>query len=145
MARITVETVIERSIEHVWAALEQIESHTDWMADAESITFLTDQRSGVGTTFECLTKVGPISLTDVMEITAWEPQRRMGVRHDGIVTGWGEFTLTALGEHRTLFSWAEDLTFPLWLGGPVGEFFGRFVLRAIWKGNLRRLKAGLEH
>ena len=59
------------------------------MADAESIRFLTEQTRGVGTRFECVTKVGPIRLTDRMEITEWEPGRSMGVRHDGLVTGTG--------------------------------------------------------
>lgn len=144
MARITVATTIERSVADVWADLEQIETHTSWMADAESITFLTEQRIGVGTRFECRTKIGPISLTDVMEITRWEQAQCMGVRHTGIVTGWGEFTLKPIGEHRTEFSWAESLTFPWWLGGRFGEFFGRFVLGAIWRTNLRRLKTRLE-
>ncbi len=144
MARINVDTIIERSIDDVWKDLEDVESHTSWMADAASITFRTEQTQGVGTTFECLTKVGPISLTDVMEITSWEPGRRMGVRHTGIVTGWGEFTLEALSETRTRFRWAEDLTFPLWLGGKIGEWFGKYVLAAIWRGNLKRLKTRLE-
>ena len=32
----------------VWAELERIEDHTEWMADAVAIDFLTDQRRGVG-------------------------------------------------------------------------------------------------
>ena len=52
------------------------------MADAEVIRFLTEQTAGVGTRFECVTKVGPIRLTDEMEITEWEPGRAMGVRHE---------------------------------------------------------------
>src|SRR3546814_19741659 len=77
----------------VWRDLEDLATHSEWMADAVAIRFLTDQRSGVGTTFECDTKVGPIRLTDVMEITEWRPGKAMGVRHTGIVPGTGRFTL----------------------------------------------------
>jgi hypothetical protein len=115
------------------------------MADAESIEFTTDQRRGVGTQFLCKTKVGPIRLTDTMRITRWEPNRAMGVEHIGLVTGSGVFTLTSLSERVTRFEWTETLTFPWWLGGPLGAFVGgKLVLRAIWRGNLKRLAALCE-
>ena len=87
----------------VWTVLEPIESHVDWMADAE-VDPLRDRARprGVGTRFECVTAVGPIRLTDRMEITEWEPGRAMGVRHDGLVTGTGRFSSTPLdGGRRT--------------------------------------------
>ena len=68
----------------------------------------------------------------------------MGVRHEGLVTGEGRFTLTAVGEGRTEFAWAERLRFPWWMGGPVGGAIGAPVLKAIWRRNLRRLKALVE-
>ena len=73
--------------EAVWAAVEDVGSHVEWMADAEAIRFTSASTSGVGTTFECDTKVGPLRLTDLMEITRWEPGKAMGVRHVGLVTG----------------------------------------------------------
>ncbi len=132
--------------DRVWEVLEPIESHVDWMADAESIRFRTDQTRGVGTTFECVTKVGPIRLTDRMEITEWDAGRAMGVRHDGLVTGTGRFTLEPIDSgERTRFTWQEDLTFPWWLGGRVGERVGgQQVMRRIWAGNLERLRRLVE-
>ncbi len=135
---------INRSPTEVWADVRDISSHVDWMADAAAIRFLTDQREGTGTRFECDTKVGPLALTDVMEITSWEDERRMGVRHVGFVEGTGEFLLRDLGDGRTEFRWEEDLIFPWWMAGPVGAFVARPVLRQIWKRNLVRLKARLE-
>jgi hypothetical protein len=44
----------------------------------------------------------------------------------------------------TEFCWEETLTFPWWLGRAAGERFGRPVLKRIWEGNLRRLKARVE-
>jgi hypothetical protein len=144
MPRIEVATTIEASPDEVWAAVEDIGSHVEWMADAEAIRFTTDQTSGVGTRFECDTKIGPLRLTDHMVITAWEPGRSMGVRHTGLVTGEGRFTLTATPDGRTTFAWQEELRFPWWMGGAVGGTAGAPVLRRVWRGNLRRLKAEVE-
>lgn len=141
---VVVSTIIERSPAEVWADVREIESHVSWMQDAAAIRFLSEQREGQGTRFECDTKVGPFSLTDIMEITSWEDERRMGVRHVGLVEGTGEFTLIELGSDRTEFRWEEDLVFPWFLGGPVGAFFARPVLRWVWKGNLKRLTARIE-
>lgn len=116
----------------------------DWMADAVAIRFLNEQHRGVGTEFFCDTKVGPIKLVDKMEITEWIPQQVMGVRHVGVVTGTGKFTLTPnLG--GTTFTWAEELKFPWWLGGTLGELVGaKLVMGIIWKRNLRELKKIVE-
>ena len=142
MARIKVSIDIAASIDRVWQVVEPVERHVDWMADAESIDFVTDQRRGVGTSFLCRTKVGPIRLTDKMRITRWEAGKAMGVEHVGLVTGSGVFTLEALDASTTRFVWEEELIFPWWLGGPIGAFVGgKVVLRAIWRGNLRRLAA----
>ncbi len=141
---VVVSTIIERSPTEVWADVRDIASHVTWMQDATAIRFLTDQREGPGTRFECDTKVGPLKLTDVMEITSWEDERRMGVRHVGLVEGTGEFTLTELDSGGTEFRWEEDLSFPWFLGGPIGAFVARPVLRLIWKRNLARLAARIE-
>ncbi len=144
MADIRVSTVIEASVDDVWAVLAHIEDHVDWMADAEEIRFTSEQRQGVGTTFECDTKVGPARLTDVMEITEWVDGVVMGVRHTGIVTGSGQFRLGAAGPGRTEVVWEESLEFPFWMGGPLRDPVGGRILAAIWRRNLKRLGAIVE-
>lgn len=146
MTRISISAEYDASPEHVWQVLEPIESHVDWMADAESIRFTADQTRGVGTTFECVTRVGPLRVTDRLEITAWEEGRTMGVRHHGLITGEGRFTLEPRdGGRRTRFTWEEDLAFPWYLGGPITERIGgQQVMRRIWAGNLERLHALVE-
>jgi hypothetical protein len=141
---IRVRTIIDAPPAVVWDAIEDIATHVRWMDDAVAIRFLTPQRRGVGTRFECDTRVGPLSLTDVMEITRWSPRRAMGVRHVGMVTGDGVFTLRAARHGRTRFTWKESLTFPWWMGGPFGAVIGGEVLRRVWRGNLRSLKAMVE-
>ena len=143
MSNIKVSIEIEATPEKVWQIVEPIERHVDWMHDAVAIRFTSDQKRGVGTAFLCDTKVGPIRLTDKMEITEWVPGKAMGVKHIGIVTGTGVFTLEPLNNGaRTLFKWEEKLVFPWFLGGPLGAFIGgKVVLRQIWKRNLRGLAA----
>ena len=145
MSSIKVSIDIDAPAGKVWDVVEPIERHVDWMADAVAIRFQTEQTRGVGTTFFCDTKVGPIKLVDVMTITAWEPGRVMGVTHTGVVTGTGHFTIDALSENRTRFTWTESLVFPWWLGGPLGALVGgQIVMKAIWRRNLRELKKLVE-
>ena len=146
MSRLEVTVEIAASPSEVWATIEPVESHVEWMHDAVAIRFETDQRRDVGATFVCDTKIGPITLVDRMEVTEWVPDWVMGVRHAGVVTGTGRFTLTPIDlGRRTRFTWAESLTFPWWLGGRLGSFVGtRLVLAPIWKRNLRTLRRLVE-
>ncbi len=141
MADITVETELAAEVTEVWEDVCDIASHVEWMHDAQAIVFTSDHTQGLGTTFDCLTKVGPIRLTDRMEITEWTHGEAIGVRHVGLVTGKGRFTLTATGENTTRFAWAETLHFPWWLGGRIGAWLGRPILRRVWRRNLQLLRA----
>ena len=142
--RIRVGITIDALPQRTWRTVEPIERHVEWMADAESITFTSPLTRGVGTTFDCVTKVGPIRMTDRMTVTEWEPEHAIGIQHRGIVTGTGRFTLRRRPGGRTRFSWNERLTFPWWMGGPVGALAAKPVLRAIWRRNLHRLKMIVE-
>jgi hypothetical protein len=145
MARIRVSTKINASPGRVWAAIDDVGSHVRWMNDAVAIRFADGSpRQGVGTAFDCDTRVGPLSLTDQMVITAWEPGRRMGVSHTGVVSGVGDFRLQPTKWGQTRFTWTEHLWFPWWLGGPVGALAGRFVLARVWRRNLGNLKRLVE-
>lgn len=143
MPGIATEIVINAPVSFVWDDIEDISTHVDWMLDAEAIRFLTTNHRGVGTRFECDTVVGPLKVTDVMEITEWSEREAMGVRHQGIVGGTGIFTLRSSGQ-ATIFSWVEELSFPWYLGGALGASASKPVLRFIWAGNLRRLKDRVE-
>ena len=155
MARVVVSVTINASPGRVWSDVRDIATHTTWMADAVAIRFLSSQREGIGTTFECDTKVGPLRLTDKMEVTEWVDERAMGIRHVGLVRGTGRFELAPTdwspggpsggpGHGHTRFSWDETLVFPWWMAGRVGGVVGGVVLRQIWKRILRRLKQRIE-
>jgi hypothetical protein len=153
MSDVTVSIDLDAAPADVWAFVEPIERHVDWMADAESISFDSDRTRGVGTRFTCVTKIGPITLHDRMEITEWQPVDdasavgRMGVRHDGIVTGTGVFTIEPLpgALRRCRFTWSEDLDFPWYFAGRLGAAVaGRIVLGPLWRRNLRALQRLVE-
>ncbi|BAN01399.1 SRPBCC family protein [Ilumatobacter coccineus] len=157
MSDVTVSIDIDATPGRVWEVIEPIERHVDWMADAVAIRFETEQTRGVGTAFLCDTKIGPIRLTDAMEITEWTPavdagdgavarDGAMGVKHTGIVTGSGVLHVERLaGGQRTRFTWKEDLDFPWFFGGRLGEIVGgKLVLGPIWRRNLKKLKQLVE-
>jgi hypothetical protein len=139
VASILVDIELAASPAVVWADIRRIETHAEWMLDAVAIRFTGDTTIGAGTTFDCDTKVGSIRLTDRMEITEWVEDEVMGVRHVGVVTGDGRFTLVPAGPGRTRFTWQETLTFPWWLGGPIGGVVGGRLLTLVWRRNLRAL------
>jgi hypothetical protein len=159
MSRVRVSVVIDATPTEVWTAISDISSHVTWMHDARAIRFTSRRQVGVGTTFDCDTRVGPFHLTDAMEITSWRPRRRMGVRHLGVVSGEGAFLLKPTRRPRrrrtrqtersrrdtsTRFTWKERLRFPWWMGGPLGSAMASPVLRWVWRRNLRALKRQIE-
>ena len=129
VAGVLVRTEIDASPTEVWKVVSSIpcsrrvdgrrRRHPDHVAAP----------SGVGATFDCDTRIGPIELTDRMEVTEWREGAAIGVRHAGLVSGSGRFTLVEAPDGRTVFSWDEKLHFPWWLGGPLGEVPGGWVLR----------------
>jgi hypothetical protein len=144
MGHIRVATIIDAPPTRVWSLLRDVGGHVAWMHDAVAIRFTSPGREGVGTTFDCLTRVGPIRLNDRMEITEWVDERCMGGRHVGLVRGTGRFALRPVGHHRTQFTWDERLEYPWWIGGRLGGLVGDRVLRAIWRRNLVALKQLVE-
>jgi hypothetical protein len=142
--KLRVGITIAASPAEVWRVLEPIERHVDWMADAESIVFTSPSHRGVGTSFDCRTRVGPLRTTDRMTVTEWTPEWAMGIEHRGVVSGRGRGPLRRRPRGKTRFTWTEELTFPLWMGGPVGAFAAKPVLRAIWRRNLHRLQGLVE-
>jgi uncharacterized protein YndB with AHSA1/START domain len=144
VSRVRVSIVIDAPPEKVWGQLQDIDTHAEWMQDAEAIRFTSDQRQGVGTTFVADTRFGPLSLSDPMEVTEWDEPRSMGIRHGGAVTGTGLFRLEPVGGDRTRFVWEEELAFPWWMGGPLGAAVGGQVLKVVWRRNLANLKRRVE-
>ena len=145
MSGIYVSVVIDAPPPEVWDVVEAFEHHVDWMADAAAVRFEGLQRRGVGTRLAVDTRVGPLRITDRMYVTEWIEGAVIGVDHTGRITGYGRFTLEPSVDGGTLFAWEEELRFPWFLGGRLGEVIGgAFVLRPLWRRNLQRLKSLVE-
>lgn len=143
MTTIEVAIDIDRCLSDVWDHLSRLEDHARWMGDVESITFQGGQTSGVGTTMNVLTRVGPLTTVDVIIVEEWNAPYSIAVAHRGVVSGLGAFVLEAKGA-STRFTWRESLSFPWYLGGRITATAARPVLRRIWRANLRRFAAGLD-
>lgn len=135
MATIEIETVLAHSTHEVWEQLRHIDRHVQWMGDAQRIDFHSDQREGVGTGFDCVTRIGPFTTRDVMEVTEWRDGVAMGVAHQGLFSGRGQFSLRD-DPVGTRLTWREELRFPWWFAGPLGAWVARPVLRHVWRQNL---------
>jgi hypothetical protein len=139
VAHVRVSTTIDAPPAQVWADVSAIDRHVDWMRDAVGITFGSDQRDGLGTSFACATRVGPFRTTDRMVVTEWVDGEVIGVRHEGPWKGAGRFTLAPDGA-GTRFTWDEELRLPWWLGGGAGAAVAAPVLAAVWRRNLSALR-----
>jgi hypothetical protein len=143
MARIVVSRTMAVPQQRVWEAIANLESHLEWMRDARSLVFVGEQRRGVGTRMRVKTRVGPLRTIDDMEVVGWEEGTSIDVAHQGLVRGRGRLSATP-DKGDTMVTWAEELSFPWWLGGGLTALLARPVLAAIWRGNLERLEASLR-
>ncbi len=140
MPAIELTTTIAAPRSEVWEDFRHIERHVEWMHDAVRITFLSDLHEGIGTTFQCTTKVGPFVTEDIMRVTQWDDGRAVGVAHAGLISGEGVFSLADAGDD-TLLTWREELHFPWWLGGGIAATVAAPILRFIWRKNLKNFSA----
>lgn len=113
------------------------------MSDAVSILFETDQRRGVGVRMTVPTRIGPLRVTDMMEVVEWIEMESIGVMHTGRIRGRGRFELSDHPDGSRLVL-SEELRFPWYLGGVIGELFARPILRRTFQANLRRFRRWLE-
>jgi len=116
---------------------------TDWAGQHEWMTGTTvrvtrgDGRS-VGSRIVGRTALGPAGFDDPMEITGWDPPRRVQVHHLGrVVRGDGAFEVEALPDGRSRFHWVEWLQPPLGWFGQVGFVVARPLVAAVVRPSLR--------
>ena len=66
-------------------------------------------REGVGVRLAVKTRIlGIPAFVEPMEVTGWEPPRRLVIRHGSLVAGTGVWDLVPL-EGGTAFRWSEDI------------------------------------
>jgi len=113
------------------------------MADAGRVEPAGRTRQGVGATFTCVTRVGPLRNHDVLVVTGWDPGRRLTIEHPGRVRGVGRFELAGAGT-GTASCWDEPLHCSWWRGGGAGERLARAVLRRVGREKLARRRRRVE-
>lgn len=142
MAHLESRTFVAAGPHVVWAELADLEHQGEWMVDVRSLEVTSPPPHGRGSVLRVTSTLFGLPLVhDVMEVTAWEPPRRMRVRHRGQFAGVGEFLLTPCAGGVVL-TWSEDFVPPF---GRAGEALFAIAVRpqllrvfARSLGNLRR-------
>jgi hypothetical protein len=119
---IAISTLIKAPAEKVWSSIADWESQGDWMLQTKVI-LQSDISEGVGVKIAAFTgplyrlypRLAFLGLTDLMEVTRWEPPHRCDVIHYGkILKGSGAFEVISLDGEHTTFHWSEEVIAP-WL------------------------------
>jgi hypothetical protein len=137
------EIVLPVPLEEAWTVLMDWERQADWMLDADRVTVVSEQRDGVGVRLAVRTRIfGVPAFTEPMEVTGWDPPRRLEIRHGSLVAGAGTWTLDPI-EGGTLFTWREDirLAVPV-VGGPAAVLY-RPVMRVLMDRAMQGLRGYL--
>jgi carbon monoxide dehydrogenase subunit G len=120
----------------------------DWEGQSAWVAFTTVTAEGgphrVGERLLAVTKVAGVGFSDPMEVTRWEPPRRVDVRHDGrVLRGSGTF-LVEPAPGGAWFVWSEDLDLPLGVVGRLGFAVVGPAFRLMLRRSLRRLARMVE-
>ena len=123
--------VLPVSIEEAWTVLMDWERQADWMLDADSVTVVSEHREGVGVRLAVRTRLfGVPAFTEPMEVTGWDPPRRLDIRHGSLVAGSGTWLLDPV-EGGTRFTWREEIRLAVPVVGGVAATLYRPVMRVL--------------
>lgn len=135
--------VVDAPIDAVWEAISDVPAQPRWMHEMKAIRLATPGPVGVGTRGEADVRILGIGVTDPVEISAWEPPRRYGIRHLGLFTGGGEITLRPSADGTTtVVTWSETLVPPVL--PELGALVGRSILGRIFQDDLHRFRELVE-
>jgi Polyketide cyclase / dehydrase and lipid transport len=139
-AELTVPVDVAAPAETVWQRVTDWAGQGEWMLGTRVRPTSGGDGRRLGATLEAVTGVGPLAVTDRMEIVEWTPPRRCVVRHLGpVVRGEGVFEVLPLGAESSRFSWSELLDLPLGRLGALGWPLVRPAFRAGLVFSLRRM------
>lgn len=138
--KVSSEIVLPVPLERVWELLLRWEEQPRWMRDADSVRVIGSQRGGVGTMIAVRTRVLNVPLfTERLEVTMWEPPRRLVMAHRSFVRGVGTWRLQPV-EGGTWFSWVEDLRLPVPILGELALRVYRPFMRRLMREALAALR-----
>ena len=145
---LTVPVDVDAPAAAVWRKVTDWEGQGDWMLGTRVRTTGEGDGRRLGATLAAVTGIGPLGVTDRMEIVEWTPPRRCVVRHLGrVVRGDGVFEVVPLDADRARFLWSELLDLPLGRLGALGWPVLRPAFRAGVAFSLRRMarQCAAEH
>ncbi len=139
--RVGAEALLPVPPEEAWGILVSWEDQARWMRDADEVRVLTSQREGAGVRLAVRTRVLGVPLfTEEVEVTLWEPPRRLVIAHRSFVRGVGEWAFEPEGG-GTRFRWVEDLSLRVPVFGELALQVYRPVMRRLMRGALGDLQA----
>ena len=135
------EIVLPTTPEEAWVVLVDWERQADWMLDADRVDVVSDHREGVGVRLAVKTRLfGIPAFTEPMEVTVWDPPRRLQIRHGSLVSGAGVWELEEV-DGGTSFRWSEDIVLHVPLVGEMAARAYRPVMRMLMSRAQRSLRA----
>lgn len=127
--------------EDAWRVLLLWEDQARWIRDADSVRVVSPHREGPGVRIAVKNRVLNVPLfTEVLEVTGWEPPRRLEMTHRSFVRGVGTWELAAEGS-VSRFTWVEDLSLPVPVLGELALLVYRPFMRHLMRGAMRDLRA----
>ncbi|CAL9383929.1 SRPBCC family protein [Streptomyces sp. enrichment culture] len=143
MALFLVRRTAPLSPDEAWRRLTAWHRHGD-VVPFTRVTVTTPPPTGEGTVVVARSGIGPLSFSDPMEVTVWQPPgdgtpgRCRLEKRGRVVTGWAEIEVRPGPGGRARVEWREDLRvapLPAVLDGVVGRtgrlVFGRAVNRLL--------------
>jgi hypothetical protein len=127
---------VERSIDlpcgadEAWMVLTDWERQADWMADADAVLVTSTAHEGVG-----------VTLTETIEVTAWEPPTALAIAHGPPVRGRGTWALAPIPD-GTRFTWIEEVELATPLGWLLSACYAP-VLGLLLARSMRGLRASI--
>jgi uncharacterized membrane protein len=135
--------VVDAPREETWAVISDIPLQPEWMREMKEVRLTTPGPVHAGTRGEATVRIAGISITDPVEVTAFEPPAKFAIRHEGLFKGGGLITLEpGAGDTTTIVRWEETLIPPLLPA--LGARVMAPVLRSIFQADLQRLKRLVE-
>ncbi|HYZ12012.1 MAG TPA: SRPBCC family protein [Actinomycetota bacterium] len=127
--------------EDAWRTLLRWEEQSEWIRDADSVRVLTDNREGLGVRIAVRNRVFNVPIfTEELEVTGWDPPRRLQMTHMSFIHGTGTWELDPEAE-GTHFRWVEDVSLPIPVLGEVALWVYRPFLLHLMRGAMRNLRA----
>ena len=130
--------------DRAWAFALRWEEQPGWIRDAVWVRVVTPEREGVGTRIEVRNRVlGVSTFTEQLEVTGWDPPRRLEMTHRGFVRGVGTWWFEPDAE-GTRFTWSEELSLPIPILGELALWCYRPFMKRLMRSGLANLQRLIE-